>query len=102
LPLDRSGQSDLSNFVRLNDRELELVRALRLIKRRYSEFFVSIEGIHSAKGLVIPDPLRYAISTTDPSDEAQLDRLYQQTGDMLTAVQRFAQEAPYGIAAGEP
>ena len=102
LPMDRSGQADLSSFVRLNDRELELVRTLRLSKRRYSEFFVSIEGIHSAKGLIIPDPLRYAISTTDPADEAQLDRLYQQTGDMLAAVQRFARDLPYGVGAVGP
>jgi conjugal transfer ATP-binding protein TraC len=99
LPMDRSGQDDLSRFVRLNDRELELVQTLRLVKRRYSEFFVSIEGIHSAKGLIIPDPLRYAISTTDPADEAQLDRLYQQTGSMLAAVQQFARDMPYGMAA---
>lgn len=97
LPMDRSGQDEISRFVRLNDRELELVRNLRLVKRRYSEFFVSVEGIHSAKGLVIPDPLRYAISTTDPADEAELERLYLQTGDMLETVKRFARDMPYGI-----
>jgi len=96
LPMDRSGQDEISRFVRLNERELDLVRNLRLVKRRYSEFFVSIEGIHSAKGMVIPDPLRYAISTTDPSDEAELDRLYRQFGDMLQAVQEFARVTPYG------
>jgi len=99
LPMDRSGQDEISRYVRLNERELELVRNLRLVKRRYSEFFVSIEGIHSAKGLLIPDPLRYAISTTDPADEAELDRLFRESGDMLQAVQRFARETPYGIAA---
>jgi len=98
--MDRTGQDEIGRYVRLNERELELVRNLRLVKRRYSEFFVSIEGIHSAKGLLIPDPLRYAISTTDPADEAELDRLYAESGDMLQAVQRFARETPYGIAAG--
>jgi hypothetical protein len=102
LPMDRSGQDEISRYVRLNERELDLVRDLRLVKRRYSEFFVSIEGVHSAKGLVIPDPLRYAISTTDPSDEAELDRLYRQTGDMLHAVSQFAREMPYGIGARAP
>ena len=98
LPMDRSGQDDLARYVRLNERELDLVRNLRLVKRRYSEFFVSIEGIHSTKGLLIPDPFRYAIATTDPADEAQLDRLHRETGSMLTAVQRFAREMPYGVA----
>jgi F pilus assembly protein of type IV secretion system/type IV secretory system conjugative DNA transfer VirD4/TraG family protein len=97
LPMDRSGQDEISRFVRLNDRELELVRNLRLVKRRYSEFFVSVEGIHSAKGLIIPDPLRYAISTTDPADEAELERLFRQNGSMLQAVQQFARDTPYGI-----
>jgi hypothetical protein len=99
LPMDRSGQDEISRFVRLNDRELDLVRNLRLVKRRYSEFFVSIEGIHSAKGLVIPDPLRYAISTTDPADEAELDRMYRDGGDMLQAVRKFALEMPFGVRA---
>jgi len=102
LPMDRSGQDEISRFVRLNDRELDLVRNLRLVKRRYSEFFVSIEGVHSAKGLVIPDPLRYAISTTDPSDEAELDRLYSKFGDMSQAVQEFARVKPYGLDTGSP
>jgi hypothetical protein len=97
LPMDRSGQDEISRFVRLNERQLQLVRSLRLVKRRYSEFFVSVEGVHSAKGLVIPDPLRYAISTTDPGDEVELERLYRQTGNMLETVQHFAREMPYGL-----
>ena len=101
LPMDRSGQDEIARFVRLNERELDLVRDLRLVKRRYSEFFVSIEGVQSGKGLVIPDPLRYAISTTDPSDEAELDRLYKQTGNMLQTVCQFARDRPYGIGTHE-
>jgi conjugal transfer ATP-binding protein TraC len=99
LPLDRSGHDDLQRYVRLNERELEIVRNLRLVKRRYSEFFVSIEGFRSAKGLLVPDPLRYAVSTTDPADEELLDRYYRESGDMLAAVRRFAQQAPYGVRA---
>jgi hypothetical protein len=97
LPMDRSGHDEISRFVRLNDRELDLIRNLRLVKRRYSEFFVSIEGAHSAKGLLVPDPLRYAISTTDPADEGELERLFRQTGDMLQAVRQFARDMPYGM-----
>ena len=44
-----------------------------------------------------PDPLRYAISTTDPVDEARIDRLLEQEGDMLSALRRFAREFPYGM-----
>jgi hypothetical protein len=97
LPLDRAGQSDLQRYVRLNEREVEIVRNLRLFKRRYSEFFVSIDGMKSAKGLLIPDPLRYAVATTDPADEECIERHFRECGDMLAAVQRFARESPYGI-----
>jgi len=97
LPMDRSGQSDLQRYVRLNAREMEIVRDLRLVKRRYSEFFVSIDGQRSAKGLLIPDPLRYAVSTTDPVDEHIIEQRYRQCGDMLEALRQFAAESPYGL-----
>ncbi len=98
LPMDRAGHNDLQRYVRLNERELEIVRNLRLVKRRYSEFFVSIDGMRSAKGLLIPDPLRYAVSTTDPTDEDRIERMVRECGDMLAALQRFARDFPYGIA----
>lgn len=98
LPMDASGHDEIRRFVRLNDREFEIVRNLRLVKRRYSEFFASIEALQSGKGLLIPDPLRYAISTTDPADEARLEALYREHGDMLQAVRAFAASFPYGIA----
>jgi len=100
LPLDHAGQEDIDRFVRLNDRERAIVRGLRLVKRRHSEFFVSVEGFHSAKGILIPDPLRYALATTDPADEARLERFYQESGDMLAAVRRFADEFPFGLKPG--
>jgi conjugal transfer ATP-binding protein TraC len=102
LPMDQAGQADLQRYVRLNERELDIVRNLRLVKRRYSEFFVSIDGMKSAKGLLIPDPLRYAIATTDPSDEEQIERLFRQSGDMLDAVTRFAKECPFGTESPLP
>jgi len=97
LPMDRSGHEDLGKYVRLNDREMEIVRNLRLAKRRYSEFYISIEGIRSAKGMLIPDPLRYAISTTDPVDEQIIDGYFQKSNDMLSAVKEFAARMPYGV-----
>jgi conjugal transfer ATP-binding protein TraC len=97
LPMDRSGQDDLQRYVRLNEREMDIVRNLRLVKRRYSEFFVSIDGMRSAKGLLIPDPLRYAIATTDPVDEFQIEKIFEQSKDMLRAVEQFAEQCPYGM-----
>jgi conjugal transfer ATP-binding protein TraC len=98
LPMDPSGQADLQRYVRLNEREMDIVRNLRLVKRRYSEFFVSIDGLRSAKGLLIPDPLRYAVATTDPVDEHRIELLFRENNDMLRAVQQFSEQCPYGIA----
>ena len=97
LPMDRSGHEDLRKYVRMNDREMDIIRNLRLAKRRYSEFYISIEGIRSAKGVLIPDPLRYAIATTDPIDEQIIDGYFRECGDMLSAVKRFATLMPYGV-----
>lgn len=102
LPMDRSGQADLQRYVQLNEREREIVRSLRLVKRRYSEFFVSIDGLRSAKGLLIPDALRYAVATTDPVDEHCIERFFQAEGNMLAAIQRFAREMPFGVARTAP
>jgi len=97
LPLDSSGHEDIRKYVRLNDREMEIVRNLRLAKRRYSEFFISIDGIRSAKGVLIPDPLRYAISTTDPVDEQIIEEFFRESNDMLSAITKFATQMPYGV-----
>lgn len=101
LPMDRSGQTELQRFVRLNEREAEIVANLRLYKRCYSEFFISIDGMLSAKGLLIPDPLRYAIATTDPVDEHRIEQHFRQSGNMLDAVQSFAKASPYGRPQGD-
>jgi hypothetical protein len=97
LPLDPAGQADLGRYLRLNERELAIVQQLRLVKRRYGEFFVSFDGMRSARGLLIPDPLRYAVSTTDPADEERIERMYRECGDMAGALERFAREFPYGL-----
>jgi conjugal transfer ATP-binding protein TraC len=97
LPMDAAGVQDIGKYIRLNERELELVRGLRLVKRRYSEFFVSMDGTTSAKGLLIPDPLRYAIATTDPQDEARIEQLYQAHSSMFDAIQAFARDTPFGM-----
>ncbi len=102
LPMDRSGHADLQRYVRLNERELQIVRDLRLVKRRYSEFFVSIDGLRSAKGLLIPDAMRYAVATTDPVDEHLIERFYRAEGNMLAAIERFAREMPFGIPPTAP
>lgn len=97
LPLDTVGLADIQKYVQLNQRELDIVRQLRLVKRRYSEFFVSIDGHKSAKGVLIPDAFRYAVSTTDPADEEKIEQLYQRSGNMLEALRQFARETPFGL-----
>ena len=101
LPMDASAHEDLRNYVRLNEREMEIVRNLRLAKRRFSEFFISTDGMRSAKGLLIPDALRYAVATTDPVDEHRIEDYFRECGDMLAAVAQFARRMPYGLPAAD-
>ena len=98
LPMDRAGLTDLQRYVRLNEREMHIVSNLRLVKGKFSEFFVSIDGMKSAKGLLIPDPLRYAVSTTDPGDEECIEHYFHDCGNMMEALQKFANNFPHGIA----
>jgi len=92
----------LRQYAHLNEREFDLVRSLALVKRKYSEVFVKMEGAPGTVARVIADPLTYAIGTTDAGDEAIHQRLLAECGgDAWAAVERFASEYPYGQAREE-
>jgi len=97
LPQAESEIAVLPNYVPLSQNDMNLVRSLHLKKRYYGEFFVSMEGMPSTIGRVVPDPLSYALSTTDPSDVAIYNQLrMEENGDSLAALDRFVKEYPYG------
>lgn len=97
LPQDQSELLKLPNYIDINEREMEAVRALKLHKRRYSEFFVKMQGLYSTTGRVIPDALKYAVATTDADDEELHARLLAECGgDFKLSVNRFATEYPFG------
>lgn len=98
LPQQEVAIAALPRYLALSAKELALVRSLQLKKRRFSEFFLKMEGRPSTVGRVVPDPLRYATATTDPADTVRYNRLREQcAGDEMATVQRFAQDYPYGI-----
>jgi hypothetical protein len=56
-----------------------------------------MDGLRSAKGLLIPDAMRYAVSTTDPRDEAQIFSLEAELGSMEAALTHFARHHAFGM-----
>lgn len=97
LPQEQSELLKLSKYITINEREMEAVSKLKLHKRRYSEFFVKMQGLYSTTGRVIPDALKYAVATTDSTDEDLHARLLAEcNGDFLKSVNRFAAEYPFG------
>ena len=99
LPQQQSELSKLRKYIDLNDLEFAAVSKLRLHKRYYGEFFVKMQGLHSTTGRIIPDALKYAISTTDPADEELYNELLGGAGgDHLAAIERFANDYPFGNA----
>lgn len=98
LPQEKSAIESLPRYLSLHQKEMELVRSLQLRKRSYGEFFVKMEGNPSTVGRVIPDPLAYAISTSDGADNEIYNQLLKEcNGGALSAATRFAHEYPYGL-----
>ncbi len=94
---DRVALQALPKYVALSEKEHELVSSLNVRKGLFSEFFAKMEGRPSTVARVIPDPLKYAIATTDPADSALYQKLLADCGgDHAMAVGRFAKEFPYG------
>ncbi len=97
LPQEPSSLAELPRYLELSDKERELIASLELRKGRYGEFLVKSQGLPSTVGRVLPDPLKYAIATTDPTDSARLAELQRACGgDLAAAVEVFAQRHPYG------
>lgn len=102
LPQEATSLANIRKYIALNDAEFELVRSLRMVKGAYGEFFVRIEGKGATVGRVVPDPLRYSISTTDPQDVAVIEEFAAQPGaDWRLAIERFAREYPSGVVANQ-
>ncbi len=97
LKQQQSAIKTLTQYLSLQQKEMELVQSLQLRKRQYGEFFVKMEGRPSTVGRVIPDAFSYAISTTDANDNALYQRILMEcSGDSIAATNRFADEFPYG------
>jgi hypothetical protein len=97
LPQEQSSLAELPRYLELGAKERALVASLELRKGCFGEFLVKMQGYPSTVGRVIPDPLRYAISTTDGTDSARFNELLASCGDDYAgAVRQFADRLPYG------
>jgi len=102
LPQEQSSLAELPRYLELGSKERALVASLELRKGCFGEFLVKMQGHPSTVGRVIPDALKYAISTTDGSDSAKFNELLAGCGgDYRGAVQDFARRFPYGKPAAE-
>ncbi len=100
LPQSENELGSLGSYIPMSGNDLGLVRSLRLKKRRYGEFYVSMEGLPATVGRVVPDAMSYALSTTDPTDTSIYNRLLiEQGGDNMGTLKRFVREYPFGIRA---
>ncbi|WP_143484279.1 VirB4 family type IV secretion system protein [Acidithiobacillus marinus] len=100
LPQSESEMEKLGNYIPVSKNDLALIRSLQLRKRYYGEFYVSMEGMPSTVGRVVPDPLSYALSSTEPTDTAIYNKLLlEENNDNMSALKRFVREYPYGIKA---
>jgi conjugal transfer ATP-binding protein TraC len=100
LPQEQSSLAELPRYLELSRKERALIASLELRKGRYGEFLVKMQGHPSTVGRVLPDPLRYAIATTDATDSARLAALADEcAGDLEAAVRVFATRYPRGRAA---
>ena len=89
----------LPNYLTLNERERQLIASLQIIKRKFSEFFIKMEGMPSTVGRLVPDAATYAIATTDAKDEAIYNRLLAECNqDPHAALDRFMHQFPFGQA----
>jgi conjugal transfer ATP-binding protein TraC len=103
LPQEQSSLAELPNYIDLGSKERALIASLEVRKGCFGEFLVKMQGHPSTVGRVIPDPLKYAISTTDAADCAKFNQLLAAcSGDYSEAVRQFAEMFPYGRAQCKP
>jgi type IV secretory pathway VirB4 component len=90
----------LQKILRLNDRELKLVEKVTSKKGFYSEAFL-IAGDDKQVVKIESTPLEYWLSTTDPLDLKELERIHEQrpTESSFSLLQEMALRYPNGAQA---
>jgi conjugal transfer ATP-binding protein TraC len=95
--LQRGDPAVLTNSLKLNSQEIELVQSLRSKKGSFSEAFL-IEGDHRQVIRIYPQPLDYWLSTSDAADNKFLESLTASGKSLLEAVHEAAKTFPFGIS----
>lgn len=65
---------DFQEVMDLNENEVEVIKSLEIVKRKYSEFYF-MQDENRAVLRLMPDPLSYWICTSDGSDKAKIKDL---------------------------
>ena len=89
IPLLESGLS-------LNKRHIKLIKTLRMVKPRYSEFLLITD---SSEGIcrMYSQPRLYWLANTETKNNAFLENQIIEKGDLISAINYCAKEFPYGI-----
>jgi conjugal transfer ATP-binding protein TraC len=80
----------MEKLLDLSPDEKEILGKIRTVKGRFSEILVQSTETRGVARLV-PDPLGYWLTTTDPRDNARLEALVRKHGDLRAALLEAAQ-----------
>jgi len=75
----------MEKLLDLSPEEKALLAKVRTVKGKFSEMLVQSTETRGIARLV-PDPLSYWISTTDPRDNQKLEALLREKGDLRAAL----------------
>ena len=75
----------MEKLLDLSPDEKAILSKIRTVKGKFSEILIQSTETRGIARLV-PDPLGYWLTTTDPNDNARLDALLRKHGDLRSAL----------------
>ncbi|MBS1963083.1 MAG: ATP-binding protein [Bdellovibrionales bacterium] len=97
--MQRGDSKVLASALKLNRQQLALVASLEQKKGQYSEAFM-IEGDRRQVVRIYPSPFEYWLSTSDAADNQHLAKLMEGGLNLVTAIEKAAEEYPNGVSQG--
>lgn len=95
--LQRGNTDVLRDALKLNSQELRLIQSLEQEKGSYSEGFLMVGDVRQVIRIQ-PPPRQYWISTSDPRDDAYIQRLQSKGYSLEEAIAEAAISAPFGVS----
>ncbi len=96
LLLQQGDLAQVAKTVGLTAHQTNLVRSLQRKKGEFSEALL-IEGSHKQVIRICPSPIEYWLSTSDPLDNRELDRIRGEGLSLVEAIEKAAELHPNGV-----